>query len=53
MQSAQATTDTVTITGLVGTDTQMSVVNAHLDLVITPVRQAASPRRSSAAAISP
>jgi hypothetical protein len=35
MQSAQATTDTVTFTGLVGADTQTSVVSAHLDLVIT------------------
>jgi hypothetical protein len=34
MQSAQATTNTVTITGLVGTDSQMGVVSAHLDLVI-------------------
>ena len=35
IQSAQATTNTVTFTGLVGTDTQMGVVSAHLDLVIT------------------
>ena len=34
MQSAQATTNTVTITGLVGADSQMGVVSAHLDLVI-------------------
>jgi hypothetical protein len=34
MQSAQATTDTLSITGLVGTDSQMSVVSAHLELVI-------------------
>ncbi len=34
MQSAQATTDTVSITGLVGTDSQIGVVNARLELVI-------------------
>jgi hypothetical protein len=34
MQSAQATTNTVSITGLVGTDSAVGVVSAHLDLVI-------------------
>jgi hypothetical protein len=34
MQSAQATTDTVSITGLVGTDSQIGVVSARLELVI-------------------
>jgi hypothetical protein len=48
MQSAQATTNTVTITGLVGTDSQMGVVNAHLDLVIAGTTKgvAASIKRS-------
>ena len=34
MQSAQATTDTVSITGLVGTDSQIGAVSARLELVI-------------------
>jgi hypothetical protein len=48
MQSAQATTNTVSITGLVGADSVMGVVNAHLDLVITGMTRgvAASIKRS-------
>jgi hypothetical protein len=48
MQSAQATTNTVSITGLVGTDSVTGVVNAHLDLVITGTARglAASIKRS-------
>lgn len=48
MQSAQATTNTVSITGLVGTDSVMGVVNARLDLVITGTTHgvAASIKRS-------
>jgi len=34
MQSAQSSTDSVTLTGLLGADSQTSVVSAHLELVI-------------------
>jgi hypothetical protein len=48
MQSAKATTNTVSITGLVGTDSAVGVVSAHLDLVIagTTSGVAASIKRS-------
>ena len=51
--SAQATTNTVTITGLVGTDSQMGVVSAHLDLVIAGTTNGIACDRSNAAVISP